>query len=97
MPAEEKLPEVERYLVGSVWALCHLARYTMYLPLVRLVFPNAEMLNVVGRESVHRRVRERVVELSSYSVVLEHGPGAWHVGGEVARLIFDLPTDCDSK
>ena len=31
-PAEGKLPEIERYLVGSVWALRHLARYTMYLP-----------------------------------------------------------------
>ena len=38
-PAEAKLPEVERYLVGSVWALHHLVRYTMYLPLVKLVFP----------------------------------------------------------
>ena len=55
------------------------------------------MLAVVGRDTVHRRVREKVIELSSYAVVLEHGPGAWHVGGEIARLMFDLPSGVDSK
>ena len=58
-PAEAKLPELERYLVGSMWALRHLAWYTMYLPLIQLVFPNAEMLSVVGKDSVHRHARER--------------------------------------
>ena len=59
--------------------------------------PHAEMMSVVGKESAHKRVRASVVELSSYSVVLEHGPGAWHMGGEVARMLFDLPHGCDSK
>lgn len=75
LPSEASLSIIERYFMAVVWALRHVARYTTYLPFVTVVFQSTKELKSVYVDAIHRRVKIKMIELSSYSVKFESGDG----------------------
>ena len=45
--------ELEQWLVGACWAIKRMARYTMYLPRVKVVVPSVALLAVLHFKEVH--------------------------------------------
>lgn len=85
-PSEALLNGMERYLVTVVCALFYLARCTIYLPFLMIVFLSAEELIVVCGDTLYKRVEIKMMVLHSYNVKFESGESSWQVHKKLATI-----------